>query len=283
MSPALSIVTTCRDHCTGLARTHETLRRQGWRDFEWIVQDGGSTDGSAEFAKGCRSPRANVASAPDDGPYDGMNRGAGRATGRYVLFLNAGDGLASADTLERLAPFLDSRADVIYGDSIEAAAGSWRLKKARPAGRLWYGMPTHHQAIIFRRRSLGSRPYEHERYRIAADYDLLLRLHRDGREIVRVPFPICRFEPGGISARQARRGREEQRAIRRRVLGMSRADNLSVSLLQLAAAGFRGMLPRLYSCFRHAGAPLQANLPIIEGAAKGEIETRATVEDAQLP
>lgn len=283
MAPALSIVTTCRDHQSGLARTHETLRRQGWRDFEWIVQDGGSADGSAEFAKGCRSPEADVAVAADDGPYDGMNRGVGGATGRYVLFLNAGDGLASADTLKRLAPLLNGRADIIYGDSIEAAAGSWRLKKARPPGRLWYGMPTHHQAMIFRRRSLGSRPYDHERYRIAADYDLLLRLHRDGREIVRVPFPICRFEPGGMSARQARHGREEQRAIRRRVLNMSRADNLSVSLLQLGAAGFRGMLPSLYSCFRHAGAPLQADLPIIEGAAEREIKTRAAVEDTQLP
>ena len=113
----LSIITINYNNCAGLKKTIDSVVAQTYRDFEWIVIDGGSTDGSRALIEQNASHLSYWVSEPDHGVYHAMNKGLDAAQGEYLLFLNSGDWLVAADTLEKCQ--LDSTsADVLYGDSL---------------------------------------------------------------------------------------------------------------------------------------------------------------------
>ncbi|POY41222.1 glycosyltransferase [Flavobacterium alvei] len=98
--PKLSIITINYNHLEGMKRTMESVANQTWQEFEYVVIDGGSTDGSAEYIE---SQSANInywVSEPDKGIYNAMNKGIAKATGEYLLFLNSGDHLYRNTVLE---------------------------------------------------------------------------------------------------------------------------------------------------------------------------------------
>lgn len=95
----ISIITINYNNLDGLKRTVESVVNQTWKEFEYIVIDGGSTDGSTEYIK---TQSANIdywVSEPDTGIYNAMNKGIAKATGEYLLFLNSGDHFYSNNVL----------------------------------------------------------------------------------------------------------------------------------------------------------------------------------------
>ncbi len=98
--PKLSIITINYNNLDGLKRTVESVVNQTWQEFEYIVIDGGSTDGSAEYLE-CQNEHIDYwISEPDKGIYNAMNKGIAKATGEYLLFLNSGDHLFSETVLQ---------------------------------------------------------------------------------------------------------------------------------------------------------------------------------------
>lgn len=243
-----SIITVTRNHLAGLEATARSLNDQRFRDFEWIVIDGASTDGTIDFLK--RHPHTDWISEPDGGIYDAMNKGIDRAGGDYLLFLNAGDVLAGANVLERVAQALNGAlngADIVYGDSIE----SGHAKPARFHTRALWGMFTHHQAIFYRRAALNGVRYD-TGLRIAADYKLTLTLLCGGKSGLYVPVAVCVFEPGGLSQRQARAGRVEQWRIRRDLRACGELQNAMIFAAQTALMTLRRACPGLYWFLKRA-------------------------------
>ena len=116
-APKVSFVTVNRNQATGLAKTLDSVRAQTFRDFEHIVIDGGSTDGSADLLRVRADGLAYWVSEPDNGIYNAMNKGLQRASGRWVLFLNGGDRLADHSTLAEVFQQEYSE-DVLFGDEI---------------------------------------------------------------------------------------------------------------------------------------------------------------------
>lgn len=98
--PKLSIVTINYNNLEGLKRTVESIVNQTWQEFEYIVIDGGSTDGSANYIESQSKYIDYWVSEPDKGIYNAMNKGIAKATGEYLLFLNSGDHLYSSTVLE---------------------------------------------------------------------------------------------------------------------------------------------------------------------------------------
>lgn len=226
--PRLSIVTVCLDDRAGLARTLDSVAAQAPGDFELVVVDGGSTDGSVDEARSRGGLVTRMVSERDRGIYDAQNKGAGLAAGDYLLFLNAGDRLAAPDALARLlaVPFAE---DLVYGDIVYSQAG--RDRRIRPPERpeLAYLMksilPT--QATLWRR-ELFDRLGRHDlSYRIAADYDLLLRaLFAEGATSRHVPVTLSVHYQDGLSARPESRARiaaERARAQERWIPAADRA------------------------------------------------------------
>lgn len=122
----LSIITITYNNAEGLHRTIQSVQSQTFRDFEHIIVDGGSTDGSVEVIREYEqslasrlSPLASNLkwlSEPDSGIYNAMNKGIKMANGEYLLFLNSGDYLVDADTLSKVFQIAKDNIDVIYGD-----------------------------------------------------------------------------------------------------------------------------------------------------------------------
>ena len=99
--PKLSIITINYNNLEGLKRTVESVVSQTWQEFEYIVIDGGSTDGSAEYLESQATNFDYWVSEPDAGIYNAMNKGIQKATGEYLLFLNSGDHLLKNEALHK--------------------------------------------------------------------------------------------------------------------------------------------------------------------------------------
>ncbi len=269
MIKPFSIITVTRNHLSGLKATQSSLAQENTALFEWIVIDGASTDGTADYLA---TTNAQWLSEPDNGIYDAMNKGLARARGDYVLFLNAGDTLALPRTLETLAEILKARPvkpDLIYGDAFEttlpchpgasrdlvdiktdqipAYAGMTDIvvKTARPHGQLRQGLFTHHQSIFYARETINDLHYD-QRYDIAADYKFTAEFLRRAHDVFYWPRPVCLFEAGGVSQRRAFRGRMQQSLIRRELQMTLPIEEVLIVLKQTAAYTLRRVAPKLY-------------------------------------
>ncbi len=268
--PLFSLVTITKDNLGGLRATAQSLPPPNPDLYDWIVIDGASQDGTQAFLN---TTHAHWISEPDGGIYDAMNKGIGRTRGEYLLFLNAGDRLHSADTLTKIENAIGpSRPDFIYGDSLEAG----RYKPARPHSKLAKGMFTHHQAMLYRREALGNLRYDTS-YKIAADYDFTAhflylrhpptcsedpfispRKRRNGSSafaeddgmIKKLTLPICIFEPGGVSQQNATIGRREQFEIRKKLGLCSPIQNHLITARQALATSLRHISPALFWRFQ---------------------------------
>ncbi len=204
--------------------------------------DGASEDGTLDFLMGLVS--ANWISEPDDGLYHAMNKGIDKATGQYIIFMNAGDCFSSCDILKKITPLTHSQPDFIYGDSLEDN----RYKRSRPHQRINWGMFTHHQSMVYRRLKLADMRYN-TKYHVAADYDLTLRFLKRSQKIDYLNYPICIFETGGLSQKQARLGRNEQFLIRHRNQSQPLIINAMIYLGQSLRMAIRTTLPQIYWSF----------------------------------
>ncbi len=124
--PKLSIITINYNNATGLQKTLNSVFKQTFSDYEYIVIDGESNDGSKEVIKTNADKISYWVSEKDSGVYHAMNKGIKKASGEYLLFLNSGDHLINDTILEEVSATLDGT-DIIYGNIflIENASQSW--------------------------------------------------------------------------------------------------------------------------------------------------------------
>lgn len=247
--PLFTLATVTLNNLQGLEKTWNSIQSQSCEDFEWLVQDGASSDESLNFLK---NTTADIQSANDNGIYDAMNKLIERAKGDYILFLNAGDTLASAETLSIIAGELNKKTQFIYGDSLEEdEAGQTYFKSARDHKKIALGMFTHHQAMLYRRDAIADLKYN-EDYKIAADYDFTIRFLQKAKTVHYINEPICIFEPEGISQQQSHLGRTEQFKIRKKLKLCNPLQNHIITMLQTLNMTFRNLTPNLYwSLKRH--------------------------------
>lgn len=250
--PIFSIITVCLNDKEGLLRTNRSVFDQKFSDFEWIVIDGDSRDGTKEYLEGLMDQKTNWLSEPDNGLYDAMNKGIEKASGRFLLFLNAGDELASADVLLNVAAVInvENPPQLIYGDAYEENQdGIFVLKRAYTHRMVWYGMFAHHQSMFFCRTCLPAAYLTTMRY--ASDY-AFVALHLQRTDTVRkVSFPICMFEAGGISQTGSTDiANREQWEVRRTILGYSGINCALIHWLHVLILNIKKRLPAIYGLIR---------------------------------
>lgn len=242
IKPIFSVITVTLNNIDGLIKTHTSLNAQNFENYEWIVIDGKSIDRTLEFLK---TTDAHSISEKDSGIYDAMNKGIERATGDYLIFMNAGDIFASVETLQTISETITAESpDFIYGDALEIFEGVDVYKRSRDIFFLPQGMITHHQSMVYNRQALKNLRYDLN-YKIASDYDLTWRFTTDLTKISYISTPLCLFESGGVSERQAFKGRIEQFKIRRK----NKIDLwlcIKIFTLQSVVHSLRKISPRTY-------------------------------------
>jgi glycosyltransferase involved in cell wall biosynthesis len=205
MTVKFSIITICRNEAARIRLTADSIVSQSCPDFEWIVIDGGSTDGTAEILNEYSGRMTYFISEPDSGIYDAMNKGSRQATGAYLLFLNGGDRLADAGVLASLAPALAGNPDLVMGNIyLEHPDGRWVPKETSrsPVSAHWlYRAAMPHPATLIRSglfREVGE--YDTS-YRIRGDCDWFTRaILRHGAQVLPVNQTICVYNGEGISS-----------------------------------------------------------------------------------
>jgi putative colanic acid biosynthesis glycosyltransferase len=247
-APLISIISITLNDRDGLTRTIKSLQAQvDAPQVEHIIIDGMSDYDVAGLLAELGS-NATLHQGQDAGLYDAMNRGTDLARGDYLLYLNGGDVLADKDVLAKLGAVLTrERPDFLFGDSLEKQLdGEIRYKPSRPIKRLPLGMITHHQAMVFRRAVIEENAIRYDlNYRIAADYDFVLKHVRASETIRYLPEPICVFERGGASYKKSKDGRREQFHIRRAAYH-STSFAAAIFVTQWALFTFRNLFPSAY-------------------------------------
>lgn len=173
--PLISIVTITYNAERELPATMDSVRGQSFSDYEHLIVDGASSDGTLKVASASRTGRTRIISEPDKGLYDAMNKGLRLAKGEYVLFLNAGDTFASADVLEAYASGISLDADIVYGDTdivngegVVTGHRHHSVPSILTHESFSYGMLICHQAFMVRK---SIAPFYDLSYRFSADYD----------------------------------------------------------------------------------------------------------------
>ena len=167
----LSIITVNYNDATGLERTIKSVISQSFRDFEFIIIDGGSTDGSVDVIKQYKNNIDYWVSEPDGGIYQGMNKGLQQSQGEYLNFMNSGDSFHSSKVLEQIFS-INTDADIITGTHAEN--GAENIGKGGIVTMLdLYRCAIDHQASFIRREIALKHPYD-EKYRIVSDWKFFI-------------------------------------------------------------------------------------------------------------
>ena len=190
----LSIITINYNNLEGLKRTYESVVSQTCQDFEWIIIDGGSTDGSKEFIEEHQGQFAYWCSEPDKGIYNAMNKGIAKATGEYLNFMNSGDCFYDEHTLEKVFS-QELMADLIYGDWIQVYNKENRLIHAPSKGfnATVYIENVCHQSMFIRSEILKKRGYD-DNMHILADWKRAMEMSLSGNTFQYVPYVISRID-----------------------------------------------------------------------------------------
>lgn len=182
--PLFTIITITYNAERELPATLESVKAQTFKDFEQLVIDGKSTDNTVEIAKASGISNMTVFSEPDKGLYDAMNKGIAKASGEYLIFLNAGDAFHSPSSLEEIATTIEKagKPSIVYGQTqlVNAERKFVGMRHLTAPKHLTFdsfkkGMLVCHQAFIARRDIAG--PYDTQ-YRFSADYEWCLRCLR---------------------------------------------------------------------------------------------------------
>ncbi|MEZ5582493.1 MAG: glycosyltransferase family 2 protein [Candidatus Competibacteraceae bacterium] len=228
--PKISLITACHNSAATLPETLASVRTQRDADLEYRVVDGGSKDGTLYILQQ-NDWISHWISEPDDGIYDALNKGLELATGDIIGLLHADDVLADDRVLSRVAKvFADPEVGVCYGDLVyisrdhpERVVRYWRAGEYRP-DLLRRGWMPPHPTLYVRRRLYQQHGGFDTRYRIAADYDCMLRLlsRMEGR-VVYIPEVLVRMRTGGVSNRSLgnilRKSAEDYQALRANRIG----------------------------------------------------------------
>lgn len=182
MNPILSIITVCYNSVDVIEKTIISVINQEYADYEYIVVDGSSSDGTICIINKYSKQINKIISEKDSGIYDAMNKGIKMASGKYLLFLNADDVLYSNTTLNKVCQFMDDDkyfSDIYYGDiELENEYGIYH-QSPRELKLFPYKMVVSHQAVFVKKELLVDNLFDLN-YRYCADYKQLSSLYMNG-------------------------------------------------------------------------------------------------------
>jgi glycosyltransferase involved in cell wall biosynthesis len=196
--PRITVISVVYNAETSLEATMLSVLAQDWPQLEYLVIDGGSTDGTLDIIRRHSARLGGWVSERDRGIYDAMNKGIRMAKGKWILFLNAGDRFVSPDVLTRCMQAVLPGDGVIFGDCIILYAGFSRLMVARGAENIAVGLPSTHQCMLFYRELAIEEIFDITEG-LAADFGMVARLVKKGVQFRYVHIPMVLYQAGGIS------------------------------------------------------------------------------------
>ena len=198
----ISIITINLNNKDGLRKTIESVVNQTVFDkVEYIIIDGGSTDGSKELIEQHKDKLYYWCSEPDKGIYNAMNKGITVSTGDYLLFLNSGDYLSENNVLEMVFPYLEY--DFVYGNELKVNERNKSPYEAKYPDKLdesfFRRTSLPHQSTFIKAELLKEKPYS-ETFKIISDWKFFIEAFRTGKTYKHMPFIVSVYDCSGFSS-----------------------------------------------------------------------------------
>ncbi|MBO5057623.1 MAG: glycosyltransferase [Lachnospiraceae bacterium] len=199
----VSIITVSFNSEKTIEQTIQSVIGQTYENIEYIIIDGGSTDATLDIIKKYRDKITYVVSEPDKGIYNAMNKGINAASGDIIGIINSDDWY-SPEAVERTVNFFGaSSAEVLYGDCIYVYEDGKQVRNMKyPLEAMWYLMVTPHPTVFIKKEIYKKHGVFDETYRMAADYELMLRLYSSGVKFGYLEYDLAFFRSGGSSTKQ---------------------------------------------------------------------------------
>ncbi len=196
--PKLSIITINFNDVNGLQRTMNSVFEQTFTDYEYIIIDGGSDDGSFDLIEQNEEKIAYWVCEKDDGVFFAQNKGIKASKGQYLLFLNSGDILNGSKALEDFITHKEFRGDIIYGDYKFEEGEKVYPDELTPYYFMRTSLP--HQSTLFSRTVFDDMGMYDEKYRIAADRAFYIKCFMSGViKFQHITYPLTQFDLSGVS------------------------------------------------------------------------------------
>lgn len=223
--PKISIVTVVYNDAAHLEKTMLSVLNQKYPNIEYIIIDGGSTDGTVDVIKTYSDRLAFWISEKDSGIYDAMNKGIEHATGEWINFMNSGDYFYSDTVFFEVLKSENLESDLLYGSFIGTIGGSAVLHEAFDDVRdkAWQGMRVCHQAL-FAKTEIMKRFKFNTKYRVSADGDFIAKCISKGFKFKKVPVTIFEVGTLGFSDKHWFLARKENWLIAREYFPGMRTD-----------------------------------------------------------
>ncbi|MCR3969142.1 glycosyltransferase family 2 protein [Aeromonas veronii] len=196
-----SIITVVYNGFQELKNTINSVLVQTYDNIEYIIIDGGSTDGTIDVIRAYSDYIDYWISESDNGIYDAMNKGVKYATGDYVVFMNAGDCFFNENTLSEVYEFISKNAVDLYAGSSNVlySNGVVKEKKTENIRSDCYYTPVCHQSLYAKVELMRRMPFDFANYKIAADFDFMMKVAKtNGRSFV-TNVPLSIVTANGIS------------------------------------------------------------------------------------
>lgn len=226
----ISIITSVYNNRDTISDAIESVLSQTYPNIEYIVIDGASRDGTVDIISQYADRITTFVSEPDRGIYDGLNKGVERATGDVIAFLHSDDLYNDPEAVARVAEaFISTNADAVYGDLVYTPKSDtskvlryWKSRDFHPDLLKKGWMPAH--PTFFVRRDLYKRYGSFDTsFRIAADYDFMLRVLSQGIKTHYLPTVLYKMRVGGESNKSIKniikKMREDYRALKNNRIG----------------------------------------------------------------
>ena len=216
--PKFSIITVTYNAGKVLEDTIQSVVFQTYRNVEYIIVDGGSTDNTLDVVHKYQARISKVISEPDKGLYDAMNKGIRMATGDYLCFLNAGDELHENETLQKIVYTLKGKElpDVIYGETaiVDEEVHFLHMRRLSTPEHLHWksfkeGMLVCHQAFFARRELALANPYD-LRYRFSADFDWCIRIMKQSKYLHNTHLTLIDYLNEGMTTQNHKASLKER-------------------------------------------------------------------------
>lgn len=211
----ITIITVCYNSIDTIEDTILSVINQGYKNKEYIIIDGNSTDGTKDIIKRYKEKLAYYCSEADEGIYDAMNKGVSHATGEVIAFLNSDDWYEE-DVLDKVnLYFQESDADMISGNiyHIINERKFPNIRKENFPEDIRVQMICPHQALFVRKKIFEQLGGFDLKYKIAADYEWVLKAYVRGAKLQKVEDVFANCRRGGISSVKAYECMYEQKMI----------------------------------------------------------------------
>ncbi|MGN6113740.1 MAG: glycosyltransferase family 2 protein [Luteimonas sp.] len=269
--PRVSVLTVVMNRRGSMQQCMDSVFSQTYPNIEYVVVDGGSTDGTLGMLQANRERIDYFVSRPDEGIYDAINQGLSLLSGDYFLILNSDDWYAPHAVESLVREAMRTGADVVHADAWLVGRGGFvydRLDGWLNDGLYTHRMPLRHETMLVKRsvhRRFGT--YDTS-YRIIADYEFLVRIHREGCTFAHVPSALLYFTMAGISNRRRDLVEDERRRFFATLFPFLEAADVDLVArglepleregLMARYAGNSELFVRSLACFARAPAPMRA-------------------------